>query len=33
VFRPQTNGQSKLTNHVISLYLWCLAGDRPNSWL
>jgi transposase InsO family protein len=32
-FRPQTDGQSKVTNRVILMYLRCLAGDRPRSWL
>lgn len=22
-----------MTNRVLGLYLWCLAGDRPRSWL
>jgi hypothetical protein len=33
VFRPQTDGQSEVTNHVIVVYLHCLADDRPRSWL
>jgi hypothetical protein len=32
-FRPQTDGQSKVTNKIITVYLWCLVGDRPRSWL
>jgi hypothetical protein len=32
-FHPQTDGQSEVTNHVIVMYLRCLAGDRPKSWL
>jgi hypothetical protein len=32
-FRPQTDGQSEVTNRVITMYLHCLAGDRPKTWL
>ncbi|WVZ89350.1 hypothetical protein U9M48_035770 [Paspalum notatum var. saurae] len=32
-FRPQTDGQSEVTNCIIGVYLRCLAGDRPRSWL
>ncbi|WVZ75469.1 hypothetical protein U9M48_023517 [Paspalum notatum var. saurae] len=32
-FRPQTDGQSEATNRIIGVYLRCLAGDRPRSWL
>jgi hypothetical protein len=32
-FHPQTDGQSEVTNRVITMYLRCLAGDRPRSWL
>jgi hypothetical protein len=32
-FQPQTDGQSKVTNKVITMYLHCLAGDRPKTWL
>jgi hypothetical protein len=32
-FRPQIDGQSEVTNRVIAMYLCCLAGDRPQSWL
>lgn len=32
-FRPQTDGQSEVTNMIITIYLRCLAGDRPKSWL
>jgi hypothetical protein len=32
-FHPQTDGQSEVTNHTIVMYLRCLAGDRPRSWL
>jgi hypothetical protein len=32
-FHPQTDGQSEVTNKIITVYLHCLAGDRPRSWL
>jgi hypothetical protein len=32
-FRPQTDGQSEVTNRVITMYLRCLPGDPPRSWL
>jgi hypothetical protein len=32
-FRPQTDGQSEVTNRIIAVYMRCLAGDRPRSWL
>jgi hypothetical protein len=32
-FHQQTDGQSEVTNHVIVMYLRCLAGDRLKSWL
>jgi hypothetical protein len=32
-FRPQTDGQSEVSNRIITVYLHCLAGDRPRSWL
>jgi hypothetical protein len=32
-FRPKTDGQSEVTNRVIAMYLRCLAGDWPRSWL
>jgi hypothetical protein len=32
-FHPQTDGQSEVTNRIIALYLRCLTGDRPRSWL
>jgi hypothetical protein len=30
-FHPQTDGQSKVTNRIITMYLRCLTGDRPRS--
>jgi hypothetical protein len=32
-FHPQTDGQSEVTNRIIAMYLRCLTGDRPRSWL
>lgn len=32
-FHPQTDGQSKAVNKTIAMYLRCITGDRPRSWL
>jgi hypothetical protein len=32
-FHPQTDGQSEVTNPIITMYLCCLVGDWPHSWL
>lgn len=32
-FHRQIDGQSEVTNRVLGVYLRCLAGDRPRSWL
>jgi len=32
-FHLQTDGQSEVTNRIIVMYLRCLAGDRPRTWL
>jgi hypothetical protein len=32
-FHPQTDGQLEAANKIITVYLCCLVGDRPRSWL
>ena len=32
-FHPQSDGQSEVVNRIITMYLRCLVGDRPRSWL
>jgi transposase InsO family protein len=32
-FHPQSDGQSKISNNIITAYLRCLVSDRPRSWL
>jgi hypothetical protein len=32
-FHLQTDGQSKVVNKVIAMYLCCVTGDRPRSWV
>jgi hypothetical protein len=32
-FHPQSDGQSEASNKIITMYLRCLAGDRPWQWL
>lgn len=32
-FHPQFDGQSEVFNRTITMYLRCLAGDQPRSWL
>jgi hypothetical protein len=32
-FHPKTDGQSEVTNMILGVYLRCLAGDQPRSWL
>jgi hypothetical protein len=32
-FHPQSDGQSEVVNRIITMYLRCLAGDRPRLWL
>jgi hypothetical protein len=33
VFHPQTDRQSKVVTKVIAMYLHCVTGDRPRSWV
>lgn len=32
-FHPQSDGQFEVVNRTITMYLRCLAGDRPKAWL
>jgi hypothetical protein len=32
-FHPQSDGQSEVTNKIVTMYLRCLVGDRPQKWL
>jgi hypothetical protein len=32
-FHPQSDGQTKAANKVITMYLRCFTGDRPRQWL
>jgi hypothetical protein len=32
-FHPQMDGQSEVVNKVIAMYLHCVTGDRPRSWV
>jgi transposase InsO family protein len=32
-FHPQTDGQFEAVNKSISMYLHCITGDRPRTWL
>lgn len=32
-FHPQTDGQSKAVNKTIAMYLRCITGDRPCTWM
>jgi hypothetical protein len=32
-FHPQIDGQSKVVNKVITMYLRCVTGDRLRSWV
>jgi hypothetical protein len=32
-FHPQTDGQLEVVNRTIAMYLHCLTGDQPRSWL
>lgn len=32
-FHPQSDGQSEAVNKVIAMYLRCMVGDRPRTWV
>lgn len=32
-FHPQTDGQPKVVNRIITMYLRCSSGDRSTTWL
>lgn len=32
-FHPQTDGQSEAVNKTIAMYLRCVTGDRPRTWI
>jgi hypothetical protein len=32
-FHPQFDGQTEVVNKIITMYLRCLTGDRPQQWL
>jgi hypothetical protein len=32
-FHPQSDDQSEAVNKIITMYLRCLIGDRPQQWL
>jgi hypothetical protein len=32
-FHPETDGQSEAVNKTIAMYLRCITGDHPRSWL
>jgi len=32
-YHPETNGQSKVLNKTLEMYLRCLCYDNPKSWL
>lgn len=32
-FHPQMDGQSEAVNKIIAMYLRCVTGNRPRSWL
>jgi hypothetical protein len=32
-FQPQTDDQSEVTNRIFTVYMCCLTGDWPKSWL
>lgn len=32
-FHSQSDGQLEVVNHIITMYLRCLSGDRPKQWV
>ena len=32
-FHPRTDGQSKVVNKVLAMYLRCVTNDRPRAWV
>jgi len=31
-YHPQIDGQTKVVNQCLEVYLWCLTGTKPNKW-